>query len=429
MTRLGMVQSRLRIDWDKGEIPSDYSDPYLELIRLLIEGAGLEHSLMIAYLYSLFSLKKPYHHLRGDVTKYAYLEHSPLGQGGTEVVQKRDTFLDVALEEMQHLSLVNWYLAELGASPNLNTHIFPFVSDLYPFEIDLLSLTRYAVAVFLWVESDECKLSLSPHCKGRNESAKFIKEVRQVLQENSPRYAGMTAEKKRLNHVGSLYRKIVRQTQLVAEDPPDFLSAHFPWAEWENRMSWILYQGELTHYAFFRGLFTGEAFGADRHIWDPGPNFPAYTFARRTAYSHRPNTIPDANACRLAWLADLHYWIILCLLDTAYRAGARKFAYKAIDNMTLGLWHLGRHLGEYYQVGLPFDPMGPSYTLGRSPTLSLHILKRLVREAADKAGELRKDKLLPDEYDPKLFEVTLAGIEQLYSMGQQTPAEAEFRFA
>jgi len=421
----------LRIDRTSGQLPSDYDDNYLELIRLLLEGAGLEHSLMIAYLYSLFSLKKKHHQVRGDITRYAYLEHSPIGRGGTEVLQKHETFLDVALEEMQHLALVNWFLVELGAAPQVSPHPFPFVSDLYPFETPLRSLDRYTAATYLWIESDDCKLSLSPRCKDVSEPKKFIREVRRVLRKGSRRYRELSANKGPINHVGSLYRKIVCQIRRVANDPPKFLPANFPWAEWEDRMNWILYQGEMAHYQFFRSVFTGEVFNGDCHIWDDprSAKYPAHTFAQQTAYTHRPDTIPNAGARKLAWLADLHYWIILCLLETAYRAGDRKFCYKAIDNMTLGLWHLGVWLSEQYQTGIPFDPMGLNYCLGRSPRMSLLILRRLIQEAEGQAQQLDKQGRLPGAYDRELFTLTLRGLEQLSSAGQLTPDEEEFRFA
>jgi hypothetical protein len=399
----------LRIDRAEGGIPTDYDDDYLELVRLLVEGAGLEHSLMAAYLYALFSIKDKYKDVQGDVSESSYLEHSPVGRGGTEVLLEKDTFLDVALEEMQHLGLVNRYLCDLGSAPNFIPHVYPFASDLYPFDIELRSLDRYAAATYLWIEADECKLSLSPECKKVSEPAAFIRDVRKVLHLGSPRYRAHPV-KKQLNHVGSLYRKIIIQTQKVADKPPPFLPADFPWGDWEKRMGWIQYQGELTHYRFFRDVFTGKAFGATPAIWRPGKNFPAHHFARLTAYTARPNTIPDKKALRLAWLADLHYWIILALLDVAYRSITLTLRYKAIDNMTLGLWFLGRHLAEEYEVGVPFDPMGPHYSLGRSDEFSLHILRLLVLEAARKAEALEKDGLLPEGYDPKIFEMTLAGL-------------------
>jgi hypothetical protein len=59
----------LRIDWKDGHIPSDFSDDYLELVRLLTEGAGLEHSLMAAYLYDQLEEWGPDHPLTLQMQK------------------------------------------------------------------------------------------------------------------------------------------------------------------------------------------------------------------------------------------------------------------------------------------------------------------------------------------------------------------------
>jgi hypothetical protein len=401
----------LRVDPRTNQIPTDYEDDYLELIRLLTEAAGLEHSLMVGYLYTLFSIKEQYRDVQGDVTEKSYLEHSPVGRGGTEVLRKKDTFLDVAIEEMQHLGLVNRFLAVLGAAPSFIPHVFPYTSDLYPFDIAFRSLDRYTAATYLWIEADPCALSLRPQCASRREPVELVREVRAVLDAGGRRHHERPIDDDHPDHVGSLYRRIVAQTDKVAARPPAFLPADLPWAEWQEKMSWILYQGELTHYQFFRAVFTGEAFGGDAGIWKPGPDFPAHPLTWKTAYTGHPDTIADPAARRLAWLGDLHYWIILTLLDTAYRMPERKLQYKAIDNMTACLWSLGRGLVERYQVGLPFDAMGPHYTLGRTDALSLGIIRRLVVEAERHARALGADGLLPPGYDVGVFEMTLAGLE------------------
>jgi hypothetical protein len=409
----GPTAMHVRFHRKHGHIHTDYDDDYLQLVRLLVEGAGLEHSLMIAYLYALFSIKGQYATLQGDITDRSYLDHSPVGRHGLEVVLQKDTFLDVALEEMQHLSLVNRFLCDLGAAPTFTPHIFPLSSDLYPFDIELRSLDRYASATYLWIEATPHALSRNPKYKDVSEPREFIHEVRKVLGEGSERYRKVPIDEEQVDHVGSLYRKILEQTHRVAHNPPAFLKNDcptFPWGEWIDRMNWILVQGEITHYRFFRDVFTGKAFKADEHIWDDAPDYPTYAFTHQTAYTGRPNTIPNEKARRVAWLADLHYWIILCLLDTAYSSKARALAYKAMDNMTLGLWFLGKHLGEDYQVGVPFDSMGPHYTLGRNATFSLQILRLLVREAERKAAELDEEGLLPKGYSMNLFRLTLAGL-------------------
>ena len=410
----------LRIDWNTGRIPTDYHDPYLELVHLLTEGAALEHSLMIAYLYALFSIKDDYAQVRGDITARSFLEHSPAGRGGTEVLRHKDTFLDVALEEMQHLSLVTRFLVDLGAAPNFTPHYFPYTSDLYPFDIELRSLDQYVAATYLWIEADQCALSLSPSCAATRQPLPFIKHVRGVLRAGSERYRKHPIDEERLNHVGSLYRRIIDLTEIVAAHPPAFLPAEFPWGEWESRIKWILFQGELSHFEFFLRVFTGAAFESTERIWKPGPKFPAHHFTRQTAYSARPHTIADHNVRRLAWLSDLHYWIILSLLDTAYRshghaafysAARLDYQYKAIDNMTQGLWLLGRHLGSFYQVGVPFDAMGPQYGLGRTHDHSVYLIAQLVREARRCAHELSGDGLLPSGFQMRLYDMTLEGLE------------------
>jgi hypothetical protein len=409
----------LRINRRNGTIPIDYEDPYLELVHLLTEAAALEHALMIAYLYALFSIKDRYATVRGDLSTHSYLEHSPAGRGGGTVLEHKDSFLDVALEEMQHLSLVNRFLADLGASPNFTPHEFPYTSDLYPFDIELRSLNQYVAATYLWVEADASALSLHPKSRGGTEPKAFIKNVRAVLRKGSKRYAEMPIDEEQLNHLGSLYHRILEYTQLVAAKPPAFLPAEFPWGDWEAKMNWIMFQGELSHYRFFRSVFTGEAFGGNESIWKPGRRFPAHVFKFQTAYTARPHSIRDEKVRRVAWLSNLHYWIILALLDLAYRAkgftplfSAAKldYQYRAIDNMTMGLWVLGEHLADAYGTGVPFDSMGPGYDLGRSHDHSVNIVCRLIEEAQRSAEALAKNRLLPKAFDLNIYALTLNGL-------------------
>src|SRR5689334_14789527 len=63
----------------------DFSDPYLELVRLLKEGAEVEHDLMLQYLYAAFSLKPEYKDLVG----------APLPNA--------TSLMGIIIQEMQHL--------------------------------------------------------------------------------------------------------------------------------------------------------------------------------------------------------------------------------------------------------------------------------------------------------------------------------------
>ncbi|MFN0077853.1 MAG: ferritin-like domain-containing protein [Prosthecobacter sp.] len=407
----------LRIDHKLGVIPRDYHDDYLELVQLLTEAAGIEHSLMKTYLYGLFSIKPKYHKLRGHLKNTSFMQHSPGGRHGSSVLHAHETVLAVALEEMQHLGMVNRFLAALGAAPNFVPHHFPYTSDVYPFDLELRPMDRYAAAMYLWIEADTCALSLSKKCAGKSEPKRFIEEVFRELKRGSPRFrarfAGEKAGAQVPNHVGSVYHAIIETTQRLAASPPDFIPANFPWNDWIQKLNWIVEQGEIAHYQLFRGVFTGEAFGSDARIWKhtPGsPDYPVHLFTPQSAYTHRPNTIRNEKARRLAWLSNLHYWLILTLLDGSYRGTDLRLLYKGIDNMTLSLWQLGDWLALKYKTGLPFDQFGPQYMFGRTAQTSIPIIERLVLEARNCALALQKEKLLPPDYDLKIFDLTLAGL-------------------
>lgn len=249
-----------------------------------------------------------------------------------------------------------------------------------------------------------------------------MRKVRDVIRAGSKRYHEYPIDEQQLSHVGSLYHRIVSLLQRVAQTPPPMLGADFPWGDWEQRLNFVMFQGEESHYRFFRRVFTGEAFGGDDSIWRPGPGFPAHHFTRQTAFTARPHVIPDEQARRVAWLSNLHYWIILSLLDLAYRARGVNpvysaanlgFQYKAIDNMTMSLWSLGRFLADRFTVGVPFDALGPQYALGRDPQGSASLVMRLVQEAQRKAQALAAEGLMPADFNMAIYELTLAGLEPL----------------
>ena len=77
-----------------------------ELIFLLTEAAEFEHTVMCSYLYAQWSLKR---NVEEGVTP-----------GEMEAIDRwRRSILQVAMEEMLHLSLVNNLLAAIGAAPHL----------------------------------------------------------------------------------------------------------------------------------------------------------------------------------------------------------------------------------------------------------------------------------------------------------------------
>jgi hypothetical protein len=400
-------------------IVSDYQDPYLELVSLLNEGAGLEHSLMLSYLYVAFSLKDRYADLRGKITLSSYQEHSPGHPGGEQQLRKDSNLLEVCIEEMQHLSTVNQFLVALGASPNFMPHIFPYSSDIYPFRLDLLPLDRYVAATFMWVEADSCALNLDARCKGKGEPEAFKREVHEVLQMGAMAHHGIPIDENHPSHLGSLYNKVLKAAHRVAQQPPQMIPSQFPWGQWQDQVHWLVNQGELAHYRFFRALFTGEAFGTDASIWkDPeDPAYPSLQLRRGTAYRNRRRTIDDEDVREIAWLADLHYWIILTLLDTAFTYSdpyaniQRKYLYKTIGVMTGSLWALGLDLARR-GWGMPFDQMGTQYTVGTTEMGALQHIQFLIYEARGHAQRLASRGLLPADYSMKVFDFLLSGLLQ-----------------
>lgn len=391
-------------------IAFEFSDDYLELLRLLVEAAGLEHSLMLSYLYASFSLRDEFAHLAGELSTSSYIQNSPLGPAGTAAAEIPTSLLGIAIEEMQHLSLVNKLLVALGAAPHVLPHVFPLSSDIYPFSIELRPFDRFSAATYLWLEASTGSFSSNPAADAEREDPELIDQVLEILWQRRTHFHSTSLPTVPVSHVGSIYRVVLRQLRRVAEHPPSFLATSFPWGEWEQRMHWVMGQGEVSHYRFFRDLFTGATCGGTE-AWENG--LCRNGFKWRTAYPARENSIPNDAARRIAWLSNLHYWCILAVLDLAFRSNSHRLRYVSIDHMTTSLYRLGRHLSRQYGVGLPFDAMSSRYTLGRDVHMTAAILERLVKETEHQAQVLDSHNLLPGDYDRSQFTITLQSINML----------------
>ena len=219
------------------------------------------------------------------------------------------------------------------------------------------------------------------------------------------------------SHLGSLYHGIVRIAERVADQPPSFISPLLDWRSWLSRLDAVRGQGEIAHYRFFRGLFTGEAFlpGSSHPgvVWaDPAdPVYPSTELERGSAWAHTADRFRDEAVRRLAWLGDLHYWLVLGLLDRSYRSTDRTGRYQAVAQMVGCLFEIGLELGQRHHVGLPFDPLRPSYELGTDDRLALQGLIRLALEVAAVAAELAAAGLLPAAYDRHAVSALLAQLQ------------------
>ena len=354
-----------------GLIVRDFADPYIELLRLLREGAEIEHGLMLQYLYSAFSIKEPYQLLVGS---------------GAPV---STNLLGVAIQEMQHLGVVNRLLVKLGSQPHLDRQDFPYEPDIYPFPFALESASGFAMAKYAYAEGPHEMFAadgqLSP------EDAQF--------RDNVVRHIGSL---NRPNHVGSLYRNVLELLE-EASSQQGFPLTSDETAQWRSDLLEVMEEGEHDHFEFFRQVYEGQhpAFanaGVD-NVWDLPPDHPAFPAhqlpANPTAFIGHPNEIASRDAQAIAWLGNLHYWVSLCCLDFAYRYDDQNAMSVSVSQMMTGLWPLSIELPKH-GTGIPFDTLSMGYAPGAGKDQSRAIILAMVREADAFARTI--EHLLPARY-------------------------------
>ena len=115
-----------------------------QLLSMLYEAAELEHNLMCTYLYAAFSLRAG--------------EGEGLSKAETEAVARwRRTIIDVAIDEMGHLTAVWNITAALGGSPRFGRGNFPLDPGMLPAGI-VVKLAPFNAAVlqhFIHLERPE----------------------------------------------------------------------------------------------------------------------------------------------------------------------------------------------------------------------------------------------------------------------------------
>lgn len=350
-----------------GRVVRDFRDPYIELLRLLHAAAEIEHALMTQYLYAAFSLKPIYQAIAGH------------GSPNTH------DLLGVAIQEMQHLGKVNQLLVALGAAPTLIREDFPYEPDIYPFRFQLEPLSRASLAKYVWTEAPV----------GATDAAKAQTTADRAFCAELERALGKRA---RPNYVGSLYDAVIA----AARELDATGDAGLPRLEtWIATLHDIKVEGEIGHFQFFKSVFTGThaGFGGRPDIWSrplADPLYPAYQLPiNPTAYVGHDQQIPDPQTQGLAWLGDLHYWILLMLLSTGYSRGSAEHIALARVHMMGPFWSLARRLAALGS-GMPFDPLGVGYARGLTREGNARLLSRLLNEAD--AFEKRLGALLPTDY-------------------------------
>jgi CDGSH-type Zn-finger protein/uncharacterized Fe-S cluster protein YjdI len=115
-----------------------------QLAYLLTEAAEIEHGLMCCYLYAAYSLK-------GGAPDGLTAEES------AAVGRWRSTIVEVAVDEMLHLSLVSNLLAAIGSTPHLQRPNFPVAPGYHPagVVVALAPFDRATLDHFVFLERPE----------------------------------------------------------------------------------------------------------------------------------------------------------------------------------------------------------------------------------------------------------------------------------
>lgn len=366
----------------RARIVRDFNDPWIELLRLLHEAAEVEHALMLQYLYAAFSVKPLYPKI--------------VGHGAPST----DDLIGIAVQEMQHLGKVNQLLVALGAAPKLVREDFPYEPQIYPFRFNLEPLSRGSLAKYVWTEAP-----IGATDGGNAQTADdrlFCDELALALGTGS-----------RPNYVGSLYTALIAALKELGASGEPGLPDLLPWVA---VMHDIKEQGEVGHFQCFKRLFMGshEGFAGHGDVWQrPASDalYPAYPLpSNPTAYVGHEHQIADPQLRALAWLGNLHYWVVLTLLATGYSAGSAAHVALARGHMMGPFWALARKLAAA-GAGMPFDPLSIGYAPGVTRLASAHLLSRLLGEA-DRL-EKRLGGALPGDFPPDSCRGTLAALSQL----------------
>ena len=115
-----------------------------QLIYLLTEAAELEHGVMCSYLFAAFSFKRD---VKEDLTE------EQLG-----IIRRwRGTILQIAIQEMVHMSPACNLLTAVGGAPHLHRPNLPTNPRAYPasFRLELIPFCRETLEAFVFIERPE----------------------------------------------------------------------------------------------------------------------------------------------------------------------------------------------------------------------------------------------------------------------------------
>lgn len=356
----------------------DFSDPYLELVRLLKEAAEVEQDLMLQYMYAAFSLKPAYAGIVGAPAPNA------------------TSLMGVIIQEMQHLGDINRLLVELDAAPVLTRLDYPYESDVYPFPFELAPVSSVGLAKYVYCEADPVRLG---HVRSAtNDSVRLADKLKTSFGGTIP-----------VNHVGKLYDAVVESLG----DLKQAGGVKIDYGAWFQSIGDVKAEGEFGHFKFFHSLYEGfhPLIKDIPDIWNlpaSDERHPCYQVpVNPTAYEGRPNTIKDPDLRALAWLGNMNYWSLLLLLDAGYRRKSKVELAYAQAIMMGPLMSIARYLPPK-GAAVPFDPLSMGYNPGLTEASGKRITRRMLEETRKYARSI--ERLLPGDFSLQIYDQLLTAV-------------------
>ncbi len=169
-----------------------------QLIYLLTEAAGLEHGIMCCYLFAAFSIKR-------DVEEGITEEQVAI------LRRWRGTILQVAIQEMVHMSLACNLLTAVGGAPHLRRPNLPSSPRAYPpsFRLDLAPFCLETLQNFVFIESPENLESPDNLETGGGNSGAPVLPL--------GKFSDIFSSERQYQSVGHLYRGIEDGIQYLAQ--------------------------------------------------------------------------------------------------------------------------------------------------------------------------------------------------------------------
>lgn len=154
------------------------------VIYLLHNAAEVEHTLMVQYLFAMYSLNPQ--------------ARNPNNTPSASTTQWAQTISQIAIEEMGHLLTVQNILRFVGGPLCFEREDFPIPTNIYPFTFELEPLSKNSLAKYVFAEMPAHELP-----------EEVITHAERSEIEARARTAAGVKEGAFLNHVGILYATLI----------------------------------------------------------------------------------------------------------------------------------------------------------------------------------------------------------------------------